>query len=92
MRIEEMVGAIARLLVDSVNQNVGAEERSQQPRPDCALMIGAVAALVIAVVVAAVIRIARRERSEAVGREQFPFRLLRPRAALVRRTAVDAAG
>src|SRR5579872_3428786 len=72
-RIEETIGPLAYLRIIVIHLQIGCQEWSQQPWPHGALMIGAVATALVALVAAFVIRIARSKRAQAVGRKQFPL-------------------
>src|SRR5262249_36331555 len=52
---------------------VGRAKRGHEPRPDRALVIGAVAVPGIALIPPSVLRIVRREATQADGREQLAF-------------------
>ena len=56
--------------VVGVDLQPGVDERADQPGPDGALVIGGVAGAQVAVVVGLVVRVARRERAQADGRQQ----------------------
>src|SRR5712691_1341825 len=62
----------ARRLRVAVDLEVSERERTEEPRPDRALVVGAVALALIAAVAALVRWVAGREAPEAVGRDEMP--------------------
>src|SRR5712691_13051315 len=62
----------ARRLRVAVDLEVSQRERTKEPRPDRALVVGAVALALIAAVPALVLRVAGREAPESVGRDEMP--------------------
>src|SRR5262245_65761060 len=63
----------ARLGRSPVDIEVRSEERSHQPRPNGALMIGAIAAKRVAFVSATVLMVGWSQAAQAVRRQQIPL-------------------
>ena len=82
-RGQALGGLGQRLRRAAIHFEIRADERAEQPGPYCALVVSSIAAALSAFVARVIIRIARRERAQSIGRQQFSRNHLHHRTRLI---------